>query len=1076
MQLNENNLIETMFDVMPFSVYVVDVNTMEIIHMNRAMIGRRGGNFTGRICYEALYEAESPCIFCKMNEILGQNRKPNGVSVTHDHFDDMDDCWYQIQDKAITWPDGRVVKCSIAVDISELKDMQNHLAEAHAQLALKNRELEDATRHKSEFLANISHEIRTPLNAIIGLSDLAIKTELTLKQRDYIKKINRSSTSLLRILNDILDFSKIEAGRIDLEHLPFDLPQMLDEVSGMFYHAASKKFIELLLSLDSKVPWFVIGDPFRLGQILSNLISNAVKFTDSGQILIKVNLIDKRDDEVTIRFAVSDTGIGIPEDVIPLLFKSFTQADASTTRRYGGTGLGLTICKKMVELMNGTIWVESVRGEGATFTFEVKLKLQERELKRKSFRSSQIDGINVLLADDNPVSLGVMVKILESFGCSITPVDSGESALELLRNFPDDKPFFDLLITDWHMKQINGIELAAILKKDLRLAKLPIILISAFDKDGLLMGLSGNAGIDAFIAKPVNHSILFETIMDVIRNVDKSGNITRVAKTEITSDEITVKENLQNRHILVVDDNSINLQIARELLERVGVVVDTEQNAANAVARALSCPYDIILMDVNMPDLDGHEATKKMRSHFVKSPIIAMTAHSTSQERSKAVNSGMDDFISKPIDSNVLYHVLLKWISPENTLGKSYPDIESGQLGKSHHDIESGQLGKSHHDIESDQLNEPEILIESEPSNEPEHLIESEPSNGSEHLIESDPLSGPDPLLEYFKSHGTCDSSAVARSVSSEFDEIIDDDNVEISDVASDAIADDSVSGANSVDSSSGSKAIGSSSGSKAVGSSSGSKALDSSSATKAVDFSSSGFRENGSYSDFTKTESPLTSKIFKKVSDDVKVLDTASGINRLAGNKALYRELLAQYLNENVSKLTELKHTMESGGFEHASKIAHYIKGVSGNISLDRVFYYSGILETALLCYSSGEKICKGEGEYLCGLWELYLSLESETCTGVQVIEKWLENESSDAVKEDVKKSFDLETELRNLLFMLKENNSKALDQVKVVMSSDIFGEMEHARQIEMNINSLDFEAAIDLVRRVASDLSIVL
>lgn len=969
MQLNENSLIETMFDVMPFAVYVVDVKTLAIVHMNRVMVRLRGGNHSGRTCHKALYEIDSRCIHCRMDEILDEQYRPNGLSITYEHFDEMDDCWYQIQEKAITWPDGRVVKCTIAVDISELKEMQNHLAEAHAQLALKNRELEQATLHKNEFLANLSHEIRTPLNAVIGLSDLALKTELTLKQQDYLNKIHTSSEYLLRILNDILDFSKIEAGRIDLEHLPFELPQMIDEILSIFYHASSRKGVELLLSFDDNVPWFLVGDSFRLGQILSNLIGNALKFTDSGHIVTNVNLVSKTDQHATIRFSVSDTGIGISEEALPNLFRSFTQADPSTTRKYGGTGLGLAICKNMVELMNGTIWVESVKGKGSTFTFEIDLELQKKEFSRKPLEPSEIDGLRVVVADDNPVSMGLMEKMLTTFGCIVTPVDSGESALKIMRHQAKNSLPFDLLITDWHMKQIDGIELATIIKKDHDLRDVHIILISALDKDGLLREESNGVGVDAFISKPVNQNILLQAMMNIF--------CARETKTTEFQQMRTVppveKEKLQLKQILLVDDNSINRQVARELLEHVGVVVHTASSGEEAVKLSETEPLDAILMDVKMPGMDGYEATRKIRKRLQKIPIIAMTALSGMGESQKAIASGMDDFIAKPIDPTLLYHTLIKWIS----------ESKDGSVGggiRNNSSTDAGSGCSSHSD------GNPDIHT--------------------------------DQVMKYFETVTALEMGSPASSPCG-----------------------------------------------------------------------------------------------LENAKEDL--LDTGAGIRRLAGNVALYKELLAQYINDAVPKSDQLKQAMKQKNFKQAGKIAHYIKGVSGNIGLGRVFNRSAQLEKFLMnhCHEAvnGHSLChdlknsshdiETNGNLLYSesdseAWELYAQFITEITHGVEAIELWLKNGEDNngtaitqSLHENVRSSEsssdtdvaffsaskeDVGAKLRTLYLLLKESNTKALEQIDIVMAADEVASLQDARQMAQKIASLDFDAAFELLLRVAAQLAI--
>ncbi|MBF0200558.1 MAG: response regulator [Desulfamplus sp.] len=1011
MQLNENTLIETMLDVMPFAVYVVDIENMNIIHMNRVMVNLRGGNYTGKICHKAIYESDSRCFFCRIDDILDEKGRPNGETITYDHFDEIDDCWYQIQEKAITWPDGKVVKCSIAVDISELKEMQNHLAEAHAQLALKNRELEEATRHKSEFLANISHEIRTPLSAVIGLSDLAMKTELTTRQRDYLKKIHTSSKSLLHILNDILDFSKIEAGKIDLEHLPFELPQMLDDVSGMFYHAASQKCIELLLSLDDKVPWFVVGDPFRLGQIISNLLSNAIKFTDAGEITINVNLINQTDDHAVIRFAISDTGIGISESARVNLFRSFTQADASTSRKYGGSGLGLTICKKMVELMNGTIWMESTLGKGTTFTFEVLLELQSREKNRNKVMPSHLQGLEIIVADDNPVSLGVMQKMLENFGCQVVPVNSGERALELLRSSkrsirrrtssgPMDGTKYDLLITDWHMKEINGIELAGILKKDEILKNLPIILISAFDKDGLLMGKADKAGINAFISKPVNHTILLETITDILGKKEITPN----DHPGETCADYTWGQNFKGKRVLLVDDNHINLQMGRELLEYEGAVVTTASKGKDAVdiiaeSSLNAIFFDAVLMDVNMPEMDGYETTALIRRYAESTPIIAMTANFGVDERKRAMESGMNDFISKPVDPQVLYHILTKWVCDQNDGVINDPSRIWGHRDGSHD--HHRDASRDHYGVTVEE-NDPARGDEGSYTHAP--LGSKNTPLGSKNTpLDStdDPLSSTDdPLLSYFRVHGP--------------DQVPKDAPWHIPGV------------------------------------------------------------------------NPSMEEI----------LDSSSGIKRVAGNIPLYRELMEQYMEDVLPRVAEVKSAIDNGSLEHASRVVHYIKGVSGNIGLNRAFGAADRLEKMLVSHTKGRQVlCIPEENP--GPGELFILFEQETSIALDSVMEWLENnipgndEPDPGISRKKKEKssgglddsgshegeeYAMQRDMRKLFYLLKENNTEAMEFIETVMRYPQIAELEEARQMAKKIFSLDFEIALDLLLRAGSKLSVSL
>lgn len=991
MLLNENSLIETMFDVMPFGVYVVDVQTMKIVHMNRVMKELRGANLTDRICHEGLYDNDAQCIFCRMDEVLGADRKPNGCSVTYDHFDDMEDCWFQIQKKAITWPDGRVVVCVIAVDISELKETQNHLAEAHAELALKNKALEKLSRHKSAFLATISHEIRTPLNAVIGLSDLALKTELNAKQRDYLKKIHTSSNALLRMLNDTLDYSKIEAGKIELEQIPFELPQVLDEVLAMFYLDASRKFIELLLSIDDKVPWFVVGDPFRLSQILSNILGNAVKFTESGEIVVKVNLINKMDHHATLRFAVSDTGIGISERMIPSLFHTFTQESTATTRQYGGTGLGLAICKKMVELMNGTIWVESQKGTGSTFFFEIDLALQPKERFRKLSIPVQISRLDILIADDNPVSLRVLEKMLKNFQCQVTAADSGEEALQILRERNGTDGTFDLLITDWHMKEINGIELAQILRKDPQFASLPIILISAFDKDGELMTESNEAGIHAFLSKPLNLSALFNSIMEIFCHDDPY----RMPFAQRVSVETDSRSMLHGKEILLVDDNSINRQVGTEILENLGAIVHVASSGAKAVEMALKTPFDAILMDVSMPTMDGYETTRRIRQSVPHTPIIAMTAHCANEARDQALDAGMNDFLCKPIDPALLAHVLSRVLfreTKDSDLANGTKERGNAPTIQSHHG--PSKVNDLKIDSTVQQGKEPTGTAEDRYCS----LQKQEHGNGA----------SSDPLLTYFAEHG-----------------------------------------------------------------------------------------EAGAPEDLMSEPYALLHASPREVTG--RLLDADGAIGRLGGNQKLYSDLLRQFLTDTAPRIDQVQRSIVNSGVEHAAKIVHFIRGVSGNVGLTRLYHTAGHFESCLSSWAdvfpgaavlpeneiplSEERAPHADGNGSHDenrsvashrIWWYCRMLASEMEQAIEAVAMWLDSHDSNKTlteKRDVVPGEGIEVEagLRTLADLLKSNNALAISHVDEVMAWESVMALDDAREMAHKVASLDFDAALDLLRRIA-------
>jgi len=535
------------------------------------------------------------------------------------------------------------------IDITERQEKER--AEKERKAA------EAATQAKSEFLASMSHEIRTPMNAIIGLTELALKTHLDAKQTDYLKKVSLSANSLLGIINDILDFSKIEAGKLHLETLPFFLPKVLDKLGSVFYIKTAEKGIELLTHFDQDIPWHLVGDALRLEQVLINLVNNGIKFTDNGEILISVSLVKKTSSNIRILFSVSDTGVGIPPDKISRLFKSFQQADTSTTRKYGGTGLGLAICKRLVELMQGHIGVQSELGKGSTFFFEALFGLQTDVEAKKPVPPPDLAGLHVLVAENNPVAAKVIKHTLNSLSFEVTCVISGEEVLAHLRDV--DKQY-DLIIMAWLLKGMDGITTSAMIKNDLKLAHTPIIMMSAYDSDGTLATQSERIGVNAFLLKPINPSTLFDTIMDVF---GYKGLVQYRREKTIWPDAGKMEE-IRGALILLVEDNEINRQVAVELLESAGLLVDIAVNGQEAVDAVAQKEYDAVLMDIQMPVMDGYEATKAIIKAGMTVPIIAMTAHAMAGEKGKCLKMGMQDYVTKPIDTNRLFNTLIQQIEP----------------------------------------------------------------------------------------------------------------------------------------------------------------------------------------------------------------------------------------------------------------------------------------------------------------------------------------------------------------------------------------------------------------------------
>jgi two-component system, sensor histidine kinase and response regulator len=539
---------------------------------------------------------------------------------------------------------------------------------------------EAASRSKSEFLANMSHEIRTPMNAIIGLAHLALKTQLTPKQHDYLRKIEVSGLSLLGILNDILDFSKIEANKLEMESINFELQSVLDNVVNLISIKAEEKGLELLFNVGRLVPHALVGDPLRLGQILINLAGNSVKFTQTGQVMITVAL-EKSDcgpDKTVLKFSVSDSGIGLTDEQIDGLFHAFKQADGSTTRKYGGTGLGLTISRRLVGLMGGDISVASVPGGGSTFTFTAKFGLQTgiKPLPKES--PSDLHGMRVLVVDDNAQSREILADLMVEFRFEVSTVSSGEEALIELERSAIHSPY-QLVLMDWLMEGMDGIETARLIKANSNLPMVPaILMVTAYGREDVI-NQATSAGLAGILIKPVNRSILFDNIMNLF---GKSDGINPTPMVQGGVETISL-DSMGRVRILLAEDNEINQQVAVELLESAGLQVTVVRNGREAVSvvtgRDTGLEFAGVLMDVQMPEMDGHEATRAIRdwerltpsdqrAAFANPqsamPIIAMTAHAMADERQKCLDSGMNDHVSKPVNPEQLFKALVQWIEP----------------------------------------------------------------------------------------------------------------------------------------------------------------------------------------------------------------------------------------------------------------------------------------------------------------------------------------------------------------------------------------------------------------------------
>jgi polar amino acid transport system substrate-binding protein len=538
-----------------------------------------------------------------------------------------------------------------------------------AALAVAKAEAEQANRFKSYFLANMSHEIRTPMNAIMGFSHLALQTELTSRQHHYVDKINASAHILLGVINDILDFSKIEAGKLEIESVPFSLDEALENLASLTTMRADEKGVEVLFNRDLAIPGMLKGDPLRLGQVLINLTGNAIKFTEQGEVMVSAELEKQVENRAWIRFSVRDTGIGIDTTELPRLFTPFTQLDGSTTRRYGGSGLGLSICKHLIELMQGKLEVDTAPGQGSTFSFTIPFELSRSSARTDWLPEPSLRGLRVLVVDDNSTALELLQERLNSFTFDVTSTTHAADALQLLLQADrKEKNPYRLVLMDWRMPGLNGIEAGRHIKQNQDgLSVVPaVILITAYGREEIMLQ-ADDAGLDAILIKPVSPSVLYDTVIRVLSG-DEELESTQVSKTPPGQNLIG--------NVLLVEDNVINQQVAQELLEGMGVVVHTVGNGKEAIDALEEQRYDLVLMDLQMPEMDGYEATRRIRSdtRFQHLPLIAMTAHAMADERERCLNAGMNEHVPKPIDPAHLYQVLSHWLQPTNKPMPPRPD------------------------------------------------------------------------------------------------------------------------------------------------------------------------------------------------------------------------------------------------------------------------------------------------------------------------------------------------------------------------------------------------------------------
>jgi len=540
-------------------------------------------------------------------------------------------------------------------------EKNNQIEERYQQMSELREIADNANKSKSEFLANMSHEIRTPMNAILGMNYLISKTPLNEKQRDFNNKIETSAKNLLRIIDDILDFSKIEAGKLTLEVTHLYLEELIADIAATVNIKLQKKpEVELVTYIDSKIPPVLMGDSVRLRQVLLNLTDNAAKFTERGEIKISIDVVQKMSYGAILRFSVKDSGIGLSEEAVKNLFQPFQQADLSTTRKYGGTGLGLAISRNIVQLMDGELSVKSQSGKGSEFIFNAYFSLEDN-MDNEIEIIENIKGMHALLVDDSESARMVLNDMLTSLGFEVTIAKSGAEAIEKYEKHSEKEPF-SLLVVDWQMPGMDGLELVHELKKQ-HAGDIPaVLMVTAYGLDTVRKAARDNE-VDGLIIKPVNPSALYDSVNKILQ----LGKKKVAAHKEQKQNDSDHASYLKGKRVLLVEDNEINMELALELLKDVGIECDSAWNGAEAIEKLKESSFDLVLMDIQMPIMDGLTASRKIREEINKElPVLAMTAHAMKGEREKSLAAGMNDHITKPIDPEHLYMTLRSFLAPDS--------------------------------------------------------------------------------------------------------------------------------------------------------------------------------------------------------------------------------------------------------------------------------------------------------------------------------------------------------------------------------------------------------------------------